>query len=507
VLDNTSVDAMSLVGVLLFVHTNVGGSRLVLRYPPILRAEVSRETMTHFKLRDSANLHLAEAPEKDWSDPFSMPSVNLVGFIPVNELRDQPMQITVNETTFLGHPTTLVSGGIAPGAVRESDLDEDLAPLVLGSFNVVFAVKHCGEGEMEMLRRCVHQICTVCKREEARVGYLTEQCRNMFRVREAWLRAQQDPDVTARPSHAALAGNLLSCSSLARELEQIHLGLSKDGIAHVKIGGWTTLSLSTHSISDYPSYPIRPYQTLLITNASLVPTDASSELLRFVSVCKPSKSFQDLQMELNVPLSQIFRMAAHLLYWRIGKIVSTMATTNVYCIHPALTVSHELVKQFEADFPAMPSLLRQLERFSVPKPLKDHLAEISVSQKQFSDILVWMLRRDVVLQLCTYLLLVVPESFSGDAAAMEAAALAAASSSDGRLLPADKVKLSPLELAYVQSVTAEKTQLDLLFLRLCAYARGGHHLEEILWRENIAHSDVQAVLTNPKYFALSTITR
>ena len=389
------------------------------------------------------------------------------------------------------------------GALPDNQHEDDLAPLVLGSFNVVLAVSPCPEEQMEMFRRCVQQISTVCKREEERVGYLTEQCRAMFRVRETWLRAQQLPAVDQRPSHSDLANNLLSSSSLAREFAHIFEGLKTDGIAHVKIGGWTTLSLSLTPINSYPSYPIRPYQTLLITNASLVPADASPDLLRFVSVCKPSKSFQDLQMELNLPLSQIFRMSAHLLYWKVGKIVSTMTTSNVYSINPALTVSFALVQQFEADFPSLPPLLRQLERFSVPKPLKDHLADISFSHKQFSDVLVWMLRRDVVVQLLTYLVLIVPESFSAD----RVLDVVEADRHEGADLPANKARLSSLEAAYVSSITAEKTPLDLLFLRLCSYAHGGHHIDEIVWRENISPNDVHAVLGNPKYFALSKIQR
>jgi hypothetical protein len=74
-------------------------------------------------------------------------------------------------------------------------------------------------------------------------------------------------------------------------------------------------------VTSYPAFPIRPYQSLLVINPSALPADASPDLLKFASVCKPSKSFQDLQMELNVPLSQIFRMSAHLLYWRVGKVV------------------------------------------------------------------------------------------------------------------------------------------------------------------------------------------
>jgi hypothetical protein len=183
---------------------------------------------------------------------YGMPSVNLVGFIPVNELRDQAMQIRVNETVFLGFPTSLPAQFVdvrkpSVDAVSE-EREDDLAPLVLGSFNVVMVVQNCSD--LDMIQSCVQQICTVCKREELRIGYLTDQCRSMFRVREAWLRAQQLPNPASRPTHADLSQNLLACSSLARELQQIYDGLSRNGTAHVRIGGWTTLSLSLDSVKE-----------------------------------------------------------------------------------------------------------------------------------------------------------------------------------------------------------------------------------------------------------------
>ena len=64
--------------------------------------------------------------------------------------------------------------------------------------------------------RNVQQISTVLKREEERTGYMTEQCRGMFRVREQWLRAHQTMDVDSRPSHEQLTRDLLEVSSLAR---------------------------------------------------------------------------------------------------------------------------------------------------------------------------------------------------------------------------------------------------------------------------------------------------
>ena len=42
---------------------------------------VSEETMTHFKLRESAPMGAKENAAKDWTDPFSMPGVNMVIFV------------------------------------------------------------------------------------------------------------------------------------------------------------------------------------------------------------------------------------------------------------------------------------------------------------------------------------------------------------------------------------------------------------------------------------------
>lgn len=325
-------------------------------------------------------------------------------------------------------------------------------------------------------------------------------------------------------------------------------GLSSSGLAFVKIASWITLSVSLCSTSHYPKFPIRPYQTLLITNPQLVPHDAADDLVRFVAVCKPSKSFQvplrgrnclryimilliftrlqDMQMELNVHLSQLYRMAAHLLYWRIGKIVSTMTTSNVYVVNPDMELSPRLMASFERDFTGL-SLVEQLERFSFPKPVKSHLGDISLSHKQFSEVLVWMLRRDIIIHLFTYLLLIVPEREDPSSAALSAGdavgdACAYGASDDDvgdgddvdeeeeeeleqRYLPASKAKLTACELAYIASVTVDDTPLDRLFVRLCNYARGRHHLEEITWRENLTRDDIFAVLRDPKYHALIAV--
>ena len=54
--------------------------------------------------------------------------------------------------------------------------------------------------------------------------------------------------------------------------------------------------------------------------------------------------------------------------------------------------------------------------------------------------------------------------------------------------------LSPEERAYVDSMPT-KGPMHELFKKLCIYFRGSHHLEEIMYQENITRSELRAVLT------------
>jgi hypothetical protein len=155
-------------------------------------------------------------------------------------------------------------------------------------------------------------------------------------------------------------------------------------------------------------------------------------------------------------------------------------------------VTAKVREQFRTEFSGL-DLLTQLQRFSTAKSVKEHLAEISVSSKQFSEILVFLLKKDLIVQIFTYLMLIIPQEGEN---AFEL-------TFDEK---SNKVKLSEFENSYLERLTKEKTPLDLLFLRLCAYAHGNHHLDEIVWRENLTLKDIQQkVFDDPKYDCLIRI--
>lgn len=51
----------------------------------------------------------------------------------------------------------------------------------------------------------------------------------------------------------------------------------------------------------------------------------------------------------------------------------------------------------------------------------------------------------------------------------------------------------PYEDVYLQRLS-ERGPTFQLFLKLCPFFRGKHHIEEIMWRENITREDLMKVL-------------
>lgn len=45
-------------------------------------------------------------------------------------------------------------------------------------------------------------------------------------------------------------------------------------------------------------------------------------------------SLQELHLLLDCSLAQIYRLAAHLIYWRKAKLINTISTRNIYVVSP-----------------------------------------------------------------------------------------------------------------------------------------------------------------------------
>lgn len=185
--------------------------------------------------------------------------------------------------------------------------------------------------------------------------------------------------------------DILDISSLAKDIRQIYNAISSNTAAHVIINDFIDLSLqipiigmknacdasansdrenllsSAHASSggsgggmhikdnyngsslmdiysvagyEYDHYPVLcPYHTLLLLEdpeevLKNMPLDASPTLVQLVQILTPTQSLQELHLLLDCSLAQIYRLAAHLIYWRKAKLIHTISARNIYVVSP-----------------------------------------------------------------------------------------------------------------------------------------------------------------------------
>ncbi|XP_077979856.1 GATOR1 complex protein NPRL3-like isoform X2 [Glandiceps talaboti] len=298
---------------------------------------------------------------------------------------------------------------------------------------------------------------------------------------------------------------------------------------------------------------IRPYHAVLLLGdenrlLDVLPADSSPSLTRVVKTTTPLKSLQQLSQDCDLALSQVFQIAGHLVYWGQATIIYPLCETNVYVLSPNcdLHVNSQLVEEFTSKFPGQ-SLTAVLSDFSLPLPLGEHRNLLGFEQQQVEQVrtVVWLLQNRLLVQLHTYVFLTPLDRYSpGDSDFPDFAvtrqhkiserstgsstglpeslydtedmshspsldSLSAKSpelSSNGQLVQEHMhlrqrvredllTELTNAERLSVLSIPAASNDEDLrLFARLCPYFRGTHHLEEIMYYENLRRSQLLTLL-------------
>jgi hypothetical protein len=478
------------------------------------------------------------------------------------------------------------------------------------------------ESQEDEYHRMAAQFGMALRHEEMRCCYLSRELHTLLSIRERWLAdvASAKPGEQP-PTHSELYQRIVTESQLASELRHMYHSIRDYGIASLRFNNWINVFVSLRQVNvDFSvQRPLRPYQTLLLLDSRIadvsdsggkqraslpLPPDVSPRLAALLEACRPTKSFRALQLETQIPLSQLFRLASHLVYWRKARVVHMLTKNNVYILKPDVArwkeqhrflyrVAGEQVKlqadsasvrkrdsiavlcvKFARQFPSF-RLAELLERFSTPKPLVEHMSQFAPTlQRDFINVVVWLLKHNLLEQMFVYVFLMVPPPPSGtDATALAATEVAmhvvedaaesrsvlayhaptrqlmyacdteAAAATPGRVrLPssssgalddtgahsglewleqqaattaddAHSAELaavydanarcslfasapSPLyeyEQRHIASLDDGSPQYRLL-KRVVRYFRGTHHLEEIMWRENIERIELVQVL-------------
>jgi len=448
----------------------------------------------------------------------------LVNILAVSKcLCDAKFELKVNDVRFVGHPLF-----IEQRTRREKRSG-------ISMFHLVFAIP--AEASYSIIL-CYHDfskiISLVLKHEEERVGYLSQQSITLLGARDEIENLPESEQ--GHPFDLALRTSLL-----AQEIESIYQKLCRDGEVRQYINKWIELSFCLPQKLHRKHFPnilvepeliyeclenLKPYHAILLLDdvpvlLDSLTTDASSALRRLITLASPEKSLKTLAVDLDLSLLQVLQLTGHLLYWGRATVIYPICENNLYVLSPSLTlpIPQDIKKKFSNSFPDE-NIYEVLTAFNLPRtivlpPTQNH------KQEQFLDEIVFLLKQHMIIQTHTYLCLAVPSTSNGSMAhwvqhrtkhvsvTFKVGSPISERSDDSDVTVIDDFakntiespckdnaedilsNLSADEKDAILSVPASDNLENLqLFVDLAKYFDGNHHIEEIMYHENIGRSEL-----------------
>ena len=242
----------------------------------------------------------------------------------------QQFELRIDEHVFIGHPTAL--GTHVYGKAETSTV-----------YNVVIILRKGVTREgIKSYHKLAQQFATALEHEEARCGHLMREMRIMM----SKLENQKMVVDMESPDH--VMSQIMSKSTLARNLSSAFIDLKGSGVVQVRVNNWITISFCVCA-SEHPCLEpvavkkraqpqtIRPYHTLILRSEGTgllqqLPLDCSSALYRLAQSVNLHKTFEELAVDINVTVTQVLRLALHLTSWHEAMIIHPLCATNVYIV-------------------------------------------------------------------------------------------------------------------------------------------------------------------------------
>uniref|UniRef100_A0ACB8FJQ8 Nitrogen permease regulator-like 3 n=1 Tax=Sphaerodactylus townsendi TaxID=933632 RepID=A0ACB8FJQ8_9SAUR len=462
-----------------------------------------------------------------------------------SDMCGKKFELKIDNVRFVGHPTLLQH---AFGQISKTDPSPKREMPTMILFNVVFALRATADPSViNCLHNLSRRIAIVLQHEERRCQYLTREAKLILAIQDE---VSAMSEATDGPQSPFL--HILPKCKLARDLKEAYDSLCTTGVVRLHINNWLEVSFclphKIHRVASRSIPPeaierslkaIRPYHALLLLRdekslLAELPLDCSPALVRVIRTTSAVKNLQQLAQDADLALLQVFQLAAHLVYWGKALIIYPLCENNVYMLSPNASVClySPLSDEFSCQFPGhdLPSVL---SKFSLPvflSEFKDPLAP-PMQETQLIQMVVWMLQHRLLIQLHTYACLMVPPkeedirlkteevSFAArvggrSLSTPNALSFGSPTSSDDLTLTSPSMENSSAELLpggdspvnkrmtenlltslseheqeAILSVPAAHNPEDLrMFARLLHYFRGRHHLEEIMYNENMRRS-------------------
>ncbi|KAF9974512.1 Nitrogen permease regulator 3 [Actinomortierella ambigua] len=170
-------------------------------------------------------------------------------------------------------------------------------------------------------------------------------------------------------------------------------------------------------VYEFENFPLLyPYHALLLLEdpeeiLKDIPLDANPTLVKLVQILVPYQCLDELQYILDCSMAQVYRLAAHLIYWRKAKLIGQIRTNNVYAVSPKAEINRALLTEFSLHSPtvSLPNILHELSTPTMFKSIIPGGGKDKEAQTLYMEVLTFLLRKDLVVQMHTYVSVIVPE--------------------------------------------------------------------------------------------------
>ncbi|XP_061761042.1 GATOR complex protein NPRL3 isoform X1 [Nerophis ophidion] len=549
----------------ILVSSGSRGNKLLFRYPFQKVAECATSLAAKQRNRYALNTTgEVEDQDGDSREPSSLTDEQLVaGFSDIilatilatkSDMCGKKFELKIDNVRFVGHPTLLQHPHVIQVSKTDPSPKREMPTMIL--FNVVFALRaNADPSVINCMHNLSRRIAIALQHEERRCQYLTREAKLMLAVQDEITTVTETDESPQSPFR-----QILPKCKLAKDLKEAFDSLCTTGVVRLHINNWLEVSFclphKIHRIGGNYIPPealerslkaIRPYHALLLLEGekallSQLPVDCSPAMMRLIKTCSAVKNLQQLAQDTDLALLQIFQIAAHLVYWGKAIIIYPLCENNVYMLSPHANIHlcSPQAEHFAQKFPGhdLPSMLA---KFSLPVSLAEfrNPLEAPAQEAQLIQMVVWMLQRRLLIQLHTYVCLMVPpvkdEPASRDddlplasrvggqsLSTPTALSFGSPTSSDDMTLTSPSMDNSSAELApggdsplnkrilltetlwaslsdyerhFILNIPSAQNQEDLrMFTRLLHYFRGHHHLEEIMYNENMRRSQLKTLL-------------
>ncbi|NXJ68847.1 NPRL3 protein, partial [Rostratula benghalensis] len=543
----------------ILVSSGSRGNKLLFRFPFQRGAEHPASQANKPRSRYAVNSSGDTTEDQDGDSRFS--DVILATILATkSDMCGKKFELKIDNVRFVGHPTLLQH---ALGQVSKTDPSPKREMPTMILFNVVFALRaNADPSVINCLHNLSRRIAIVLQHEERRCQYLTREAKLILAIQDEVSAMSETTEGPQSPFH-----HILPKCKLARDLKETYDSLCTTGVVRLHINNWLEVSFclphKIHYVATNFIPPeaierslksIRPYHALLLLNdekslLNELPLDCSPALVRVIKTTSAVKNLQQLAQDADLALLQVFQLAAHLVYWGKAIIIYPLCENNVYMLSPNASVCLEhwcvgwktflLVISYKAQPLCIVFLLHFVSQLFNTSFL--------TLQTQLIQMVIWMLQHRLLIQLHTYVCLMVPpneEDFRAQDEDMpftarvggrslstpNALSFGSPTSSDDMTLTSPSMDNSSAELIpggdsplnkrmtenllasllehereAILNVPAAQNPEDLrMFARLLHYFRGRHHLEEIMYNENMRRS--QLLMLFDKFRSVLVVT-